>query len=223
MMKWTAFAVVLAVTGSARAQPTASLTTMPHEPPVVSGSAEQYVLQQAAIEARDPSDPGRPSAMLELAEAHRVLARRDEETRVLARIMLDHPAFQADRVLFRLAMALVAQNRPEQARQVWLRLIRHHPASPYVQAGYVSLADGDAAEGDLTAARQFLERALTLPKHPWEAYARYRYAWVIAQQGDRAAARAELDHAARAASRPGQVGAAEVSAAIARDRPVLLR
>lgn len=221
-MRWTSLVVVLAIVSVAEAQTAgASLRAMPDEPPAVSGPPQQCVLRAPQTEARATSDPGRPAAMLELAEAYRALDRRADETRTLARIVQDHPAHQADRVLFRLAIALSAQQQPDRARQVWMRLIQRHPQSPYVQAAYVSFADHYAASGDPAAARQFLERALTLSGGRWEAYARYRLAWALAQQGDRAAARAALDHAARAASRSEQIGAREVAEAIARDRPAI--
>lgn len=223
-MKRTVLAIVLLASAApVQAQPGVSLSAMPDEPPAVQGSAAQVVVRQDAIEARAPSDPGRPRAMLELAEAYRALDRRREETRTLARIVQDHPTYEVDLVLFRLAMALVAQGQHDRARQVWHRLVRTQPASPYVQAAYVAFADHYASSGDLAAARQFLERALSLPRGGWEAYARYRHAWLLAQAGDRPGAHAELDRAARAASQPGQVGASEVQAAIARDRAALSR
>ena len=221
-MKRSALVIgLLVIAGSAHAQPGVSLSAMPEEPPVVQRSAEQHLLRRAATEARPASDPGRPAAMLELAEAFRALSRRADETRTLARIVQDHPTYEADRVLFRLAMALVAQRQPERARQVFVRLLRSQPASPYVQGAYVALADQHAGSGDLAAAGRFIERALSFPGGRWEAYARYRHAWLLAEDGDRGAARAALDLAARAASQPGQVGASEVLRAIDLDRAAL--
>lgn len=87
--------------------PAPTLTTIPDEPPAVHTPPATTIGRAGAIEAMAVTDPARPSAMFELAEAYRALGRGTDEMRTLARIVQDHPSWPAlDRVQFRLGRAI---------------------------------------------------------------------------------------------------------------------
>lgn len=203
--------------------PGPTLSAMPDEPPALHGPAEATLARAAAIEAMAASDPARPAAMFELAEAQRTLGRTSDEVRTLATIVQDHPsAPDAARVQYRLARALVRQGQHDAARIVWMHVLRSFPTSPYVQAAYVELGDYYASMGNLELSRSFYERALTTPPASWTAYAHYRLAWALAHAGDRTA----LDHvrdALAALTASPQLSEASVRSALASDQGALAR
>ncbi len=193
-MRLAAVVLVLSIACTAHAQRracdgiVAGLSTMPDELPAVHGPPELTIGRRAAIEALSVTDPDRARQLFELAESYRALGRLGDEVRTLALILQDHPhASSADRVHYRLARALGMQGHDDQARTVWMHLVRDFPTSDYTQAAYVSFGEHYASEGGLAAAQQFYERAVQFPGGRWLAYARYRLAWTLARQGDRTA------------------------------------
>lgn len=146
-------------------------------------------LDQEIFEAEHAS-PARDVASLRAeqrdAETH-ASAARDSAIRAYARLVSefpDHPTL--DQVLFSLAYALGEGHHFEQARQVYLRLVRDFPASRFVPHAWLSFAEYYFEQSDMPAARTFYERVLETPveSNPVYGYARYKLAWTAYNQED---------------------------------------
>jgi tetratricopeptide (TPR) repeat protein len=225
-----ALALALTLAAPCAAQPSADprcraisapfLAAMPDEPPVLHQTTGDALFNLALVDDMPRTDPARPAVMFEAAEAYRTLGRTADEIQTLSRIVREHPSgADADRVLFRLALALEHDRSSVRARRIWLRLVRDFPTSEYVQAAYVSFGNQHFARGDYEIAQQFFERATAIPSGRWAAYAHYRLAWTLARQGDRAALARMVDagSALSDATHP-QLGGTSVRAALNSDQ-----
>lgn len=199
----------------------AGFSTLPEEPMALAPSTELPAARARRAEALATTDASRPGALMDAAEALRLSGAHDEAVRVLSRIVSDHPsAAIIDRAMFRLGGELFALHRDDQARQVFMHLIRDQPSSLYVAAVYASFGDFYLAEGDADAAVQFFQRAADFTGR-WQAYALYRLAWAHAGARDGADAVAALDRARLAASQPGALVPPGLSSAIQRERTAI--
>jgi tetratricopeptide (TPR) repeat protein len=128
-----------------------------------------------------------------------------------------------DLILFRLAWGLDEMQQQQRARQVYHRLIRGHPRSPYVAESYVRFGDYYWRQGDLSAARQFYETAATMDAGDASAYARYMAAWCHHRLGDRAQARQSVNTARALLAQAASGTARALAAALERDACTLAR
>lgn len=182
--------------------------------------ASTVVARAAVIHALASTHPSRPQAMLELAAAHRAVGDRESAIRTLARLIEGHPDFSSmDRVLLDLGRDLFALGRGDQARTVYMRLIRNYPASPWVTAAWASFGDYYYGEADFAVAVQFYERAASAPG-PLLAYAHYRLAWARARLHAPASSN-ELERARVALSSPGVLSSSALRTAIQAEGPAI--
>lgn len=137
----------------------------------------------------------RGEQLRQLGEAQREVYRvtGDEQMltqsiRSLATLMRDFPEHpHMDRSLFLLAWGLGEMDQHDRARQVYHRLIRNYPQSPYVPTAYLRFGDFYFAEGDARAAERFYDRAAQMQAGAASAYAGYMRAWALHRAGEPAA------------------------------------
>ncbi|MBL8623254.1 MAG: hypothetical protein JNK64_18220 [Myxococcales bacterium] len=126
------------------------------------------------------------------------------EALTVAAALVAEPGFaalaQADAVLYGLGGALRRTGDAAHARAAWQRLVKEHPASRYVPAAIVALADLAFDDGDLAAATALYPRAFADPTVG--AYARYKRGWCAFNLGDGAQALADFLDVARAGRDP---------------------
>lgn len=154
---------------------------------------------EAVFEAERRGDTARLESLRreQTAAESRAATSREGAIRAWARLLEDHPAFpRADEVLYSLGAALEELEQHERARQVYLRLVREHPASRFVPHAWLAFGEHHFARGDMDAARPFYERVLeTPPEHnPLYGFALYELAWVHYNRED---FRASLEQFAR--------------------------
>lgn len=109
-------------------------------------------------------------------------ADREAVIRTLATLVSDFPSHrELDEVLFTLAYHLEELRQRQRARQVYHRLLRDFPQSPYVPQAYLAFAEFYFGDGNLGAARQFYERVIAIPpeRNAVYGYALYKLAWVL--------------------------------------------
>lgn len=156
-------------------------------------------LLEAQIAATPTTDERRASLRLALARTYVRDGDRPAAIRVLAQLIQEAPdAADMDTVLFTLGWLLGEMGQADRARQVFFRLVRAHPDSPWVPRAYLVFADFYFVAGDLSAATQFYARVLELPaaQNRVHDYARYRLAASHARQGDVSGARRLLEQLA---------------------------
>lgn len=105
---------------------------------------------------------------------------RKATIRTYARLAKDHPDYdRLDEVLFSLAFALTEMRQFDQARKVYLRLIKSYPDSRYIPNAYLSFAEYYFNDGDMTAALTFYKKVLDYPPkdNPVYGFALYKSAW----------------------------------------------
>ncbi|MFK7987429.1 MAG: tetratricopeptide repeat protein [Sandaracinaceae bacterium] len=149
-------------------------------------------LEEAVFQARR-RHPARARALLaeQQAEQRALAAHRTELIETLAIRIRDHADHRGtDQTLFALAFYLEEIVQHDRARQVYLRIVRDHPDSDRVPHAYLAFAEHAFASGELTRARDFYERVLTIEasRNPVYGYALYKLAWVHQNLGDSRAA-----------------------------------
>ena len=105
---------------------------------------------------------------------------RKETIRTYAMLVQDHPKFpRMDEVLFSLAFGLEELKQFDQARQVYHRLIKGYPQSPFIPHAYLSFAEYYFSKGEMKPALQFYDKVIEYPedKNPVYGYALYKAAW----------------------------------------------
>ncbi len=107
---------------------------------------------------------------------------RDHAITTYARLVREHPELpNLDQVLFSLAFGLGESQQFEQARQVYLRIVRDFPNSRFVPHAWLSFAEHYFEEGDMSAADALYAHVLETPPeapNPVYGYALYKRAWV---------------------------------------------
>lgn len=107
---------------------------------------------------------------------------REQAIRTYARLIRDYPTFpRKDEVLFSLAFGLEEMHRVEDARKVYLELIKGHSQSRFVPYAWLSFAEFYFNEGDMAAAQRFYAKVVeTEPtRNPVYGFALYKMAWAF--------------------------------------------
>jgi tetratricopeptide (TPR) repeat protein len=105
---------------------------------------------------------------------------REENIKTLAQLVRDHANYKKmDEVLFSLGFSLEEMKQFDRARQVYHRLIKGYPQSPFIPNAYLSFAEYYFQQGDMKAAQQFYEKVTEIPpeNNRVYGYAVYKQAW----------------------------------------------
>ncbi len=106
---------------------------------------------------------------------------RGQLIRTFETLVVEHNNYsRLDEALFYLAFAYQDARDQQNARRVYLELIRRFPQSRFIPNAYLSFAEFFFEQGAMEEARQFYERvvAIDTPENQVRAYAMYKLAWV---------------------------------------------
>jgi len=180
---------------------------------------------EAEVTATPQNAPSQAEQLRQLAEAQRDVYRAtgarsalEASIRRFAQTVRDHPNMpHMDRVLFLLAWGLDELEQPQRAREIYFRLIRRFPTSPYVALGYLRFAEHYWAEGDFRAAQQFFQHVVAMEAGIHSAYAAYMAAWSAHRLGDASEARGSAAGARRVLTSIAHPSAQSLREALDRD------
>lgn len=99
-----------------------------------------------------------------------------------------------DAELFRRAQQAIAEGRIEDARALFLQIIRDYPMSPWVPEVYLAFGDIYFDRGEPESAVRLYERAVQFVDSPAARWARYRLAWCHMRIHDHVRALEQLVH-----------------------------
>jgi tetratricopeptide (TPR) repeat protein len=119
-----------------------------------------------------------------------------EATRLMVQIASSAKPFtRRDEALMLAADLLRLGQQPQQARALFARLIKEHPASRYIPDAYVVFGDHYFDAGQYREALQLYDRATRFPQASCAGYAYYKKAWSSIRAGDSRVALAAFTHA----------------------------
>jgi len=116
---------------------------------------------------------------------------------------------RADQVLLKFGDLLAAGKKPDQARELYLRLINEHPSSQRVADAYVAMAELAFDQGDMDAALELYEKVDRFPTARIYPFALYKKGWCYLRSGQHDAALAMFVSVVRATENPASRAAGE--------------